>query len=146
MSITTIKNQVKAKLDTLVTDGVIANAVQSDIKLDPLNMDVGNFPVGVVMPPAVESEVLDNVTITRTYIYDLIFVFNAEDLDTTNELETKMEAILNAFDNDPTLGGAANAGVLPIASAPEPFQHNGNDRILFVVNLRAAETVLLTFS
>jgi len=146
MSLSTVKSAVKTKLDTLVTDGVIANAVISDTKLDPLSMEVGHYPVGIVMPPAVESEVLDNVNITRTYVFDLVFIFNAEDLDSTNELEGKIENILNAFDNDPTMSGAANAGVLPVTSAPEPFQHGGKDMVMLVVNLRASETILLSFS
>lgn len=146
MSLSTVKAAVKTKLDSLVSDGVIANAANSDIKLDPLSMNVGHYPVGIVMPPSVDSEVLDNVNITRTHTFDLVFIFNAENLDSTNELEGKIEAILNKFDNDPTLGGAANGGVLPVTSAPEPFQHGGKDLIMLVVQLRATETVLLSFS
>ena len=146
MSISTIKAAIKTNLDNLVTDTVLAGASVGDIKKSPLNSDVGLFPHAFIMPPAVESEVLDNRTNVRTYTFDIMVLFRAEDISGTAELEADIEDILGEFDNDPTLGGTALGGVLPVSSAPEPFQHNGKDLIMVVVQIQAKEVVSLSFA
>jgi hypothetical protein len=145
MSISSIKNAIKANLDDLVTATVLGGATITDIKRNPLNADVGSYPHAFVMPPSLSSEVLDNRNILRTYTFDIMVLFRAEDIDTTNELETAIEDIVTVFDNDPTLGGTALGGVLPVSSAPEPFQHNGRDLVMVVIQLEAKEDVQLTF-
>ena len=98
------------------------------------------------MPPAVESEVIDNRTNGRNYTFDIMVLFKAEDIDTTAELEGIVEALLNKFDNDPTLSGTALGGVLPVSSSPEPFQHGGRDLVMVILQIQAKEIVSLTFS
>lgn len=146
MSIATIKAQIKTNLDALVTDGVLAGAKQTDIKQDPLASDEGVYPFAYLMPPATESEVNDNAHIIRTHTFDIVTLFQAEDLDSVAELETAIESMLTKFDNDPTLGGTAQGGVLPVSTAPEPFQHGGKDRIMVVIQLQAREIVQLSFA
>lgn len=146
MSISTIKSAIKTNLDALVTDETIAGATQTDIKRDPLSVDIGSYPHAFLMPPSTESEVLDNRNVTRTHTFDIMVLFQAEDLDSTSELETTIEAILTKFDNDPTLQGTALGGVLPVSSAPEPFQHGGRDLVMSVVQIQAKEVVTLSFS
>lgn len=146
MSIQTIKNNIKTNLDALVTDTVLGAAISADIRRDPLAADFPAFPCAVLMPPGVESEVLDNRSVTRTYTFDVMVVVNAENLESTTQVEEMTEDILDKFDNDPTLGGSALGGVLPVSSAPVPFQHNGKDLIVVVVQIQAKEVVNLSFS
>ena len=146
MSIFTIKAGIKAKLDTLVTSAVLGVAVSSDIRKDPLQTDAGAYPQAILMPPAIESEVLDNRTIIRTYSFDVMVLFNAENIAGTADVETAVETMLSAFDNDPTLGGTALGGMLPISSSPEPFQHGGKDLIMVVLQIKAKDVVSLTFA
>lgn len=143
--IQTIKQAIKTNLDALVASEVLGGATITDIRKDPLAADLPSYPHAFVMPPSVESEVLDNRSNTRTYTFGVMIVFNAENLASTTELEEKIEAVLTAFDNDPTLGGAAMGGVLPVSSAPVPFQHAGKDLIVAVVEIQAKELVSLTF-
>jgi hypothetical protein len=145
MSLKNVKAAIKDNLDELVVAGVIIGATETDIKTDPLSANV-RYPHAFVMPPAIESNVLDNRTVTRTYSFAILVLFRAEDLDTTAELEERIEAMLNKFDNDPTLSGTALGGMLPVSSAPEPFQHNGNHLIAVELNIQATEIVDLTFS
>jgi hypothetical protein len=98
------------------------------------------------MPPSTESEVLDNRTVTRTHTFGIMVIFSAENLASTTELEEKIESVLSKFDNDPTLGGAALGGVLPVSSAPAPFQHAGRDLIMAVIEIKAKELVSLSFA
>lgn len=146
MSILSIKAAIKTNLDALVTDAVLGGATQTDIKTDPLSANVGSFPHAFLMPPSIESEVLDNRSVSRTYTFDIMVLFQAEDLDSTAELETKVESMLSKFDNDPTLGGTAMGGVLPVSSSPEPFQHGGKDLVMVILQIQAKEFVTLTFS
>ena len=143
--IQTIKNAIKSNLDALVTDTVIAGATITDIRKDPLAADIPTFPHAFLMPPSVESEVLDNRTIIRIYTFGIMILFNAENLASTTQLEEKIESVLSKFDNDPTLGGTAMGGMLPVSSAPAPFQHSGRDLIMVVVEIKAKEIVTLTF-
>jgi hypothetical protein len=144
--IKTIKEAIKTKLDALVTDTVLAGATITDIRKDPLAADIPTFPHAFLMPPSVESNVLDNRTVLRTYTFGIMVVFNAENLTSTTELEEKIESILSKFDNDPDLGGTALGGVLPVSSAPAPFQHNGKDLIVAVIEIKVKEPVSLTFA
>lgn len=146
MSVSSIKQAVKVNLDALVTAEVLAGATITDIKKDPLAADIPDFPHAFLMPPSVESQALDNRSNTRTYTFNIMVVFNAENLASTTELEEKIEAVLNVFDNDPTLQGTALGGVLPVSSAPAPLQHNGKDLIIVFVAIQAKEYVSLTFS
>lgn len=145
MSISLIKTAIKDNLDALVSDNVLGGATISDIKKDPLSVDPGPYPHAFLMPPGVESEVLDNRTVTRTYTFGILVLFQAENLESIAELETKIESILSKFDNDPTLGGTALGGVLPVSSSPQPDQHGGKDLIAVEVQVQAKEYVTLTF-
>ncbi len=145
MSAVTIKAAIKTNLDALVTAEVLAGATTTDIKRDPLAADIPNFPHAFLMPPSIESEVLDNRSITRAYTYDIIVLWNAEDIEDATTVEANIEAILQVFDNDPTLAGTAMGGVLPVSLAPEPFQHGGKDLIMVVVQIEAKQHVQLTF-
>ena len=56
-----------------------------------------------------------------------------------------LEAILNQFDNNPTLGGAADGAVLPATSVPEPINHLGKNLTVFYITLKCNRTQTLTF-
>lgn len=146
MAIQNIKQAIKANLDALVTEDVLGGATITDIRKDPLSADIGGYPHAFLMPPAMESEVLDNRNVMRTYTFAIMIIFNAENLTTTTELEEKIEAVLNKFDNDPTLDGTSQGGVLPVSSSPQPFQHSGRDLIVVSIEIQAKEAVSLSFS
>lgn len=145
MSAVTIKQAIKALLDELVDEETLAGATITDIKKNPLAIDVRHFPHAFLMPPSIESETSDNRTNTRVYIYDIIVLWNAENLSEDTEIEEGIEAILDKFDNHPTLNGTAMAGVLPVSMAPQPFQHGGKDLIMAAIQIQAKQHVTLTF-
>jgi len=146
MSIQLIKNRIKTNLDALVTDEVLGGATSTDIRKDPLAADIPTFPHAFLMPPGIESEVLDNRSVVRTYTFDIMVIFKAENLASTTELEEAIEDILSTFDNDPTLGGTALGGVLPVSSSPRPFQHAGKDLIMAIIQIQAKEMASLIFA
>jgi len=145
MSAATIKQAIKANLDALVDDEVLAGATTTDIRKSPLAADFPNFPHAHLMPPSIDCEVLDNRTNLRTYVYDIMVVWNAENIADSTTVEDDIEAILNKFDNDPTLGGTAMGGTLPVSSSPQPMQHSGKDLIMAVIQVQAKQHVSLSF-
>jgi hypothetical protein len=146
MSAVTIKQAIKSNLDALVEDEVLGGATSTDIRKNPLDADIPTWPHAFLMPPAVESEVIDNRSIMRTYSYDIMVLFRPENITGTAEIEEAMEAILDQFDNDPTLGGTALGGVLPVSSAPQPIQHLDKQLIMVVIQIQAKQDVDLTFA
>lgn len=146
MSIAAVKNAIKTKLDTLVTSEVLKAATITDIKTNPLNVNTSKYPHAFLMPPAVESQILDNRNITRTYTFGVMVLIRAEDIASTTEVEELIEDILNVFDNDPTLNNTALGGITPLSSSPEPFQHNGRDMIMVDIEIKATTVVQLTFA
>jgi hypothetical protein len=145
MSAATIKAAIKAHLDDLVTAGTLAGASSSDLKKNPLAADIPGSPWAYLMPPGIESEASDNRTNIRTYVYDIMVIWNAENITDDTTVETCLEAVLDEFDNDPTLNGTAMGGILPVSSAPQPFQHGGKDLIMANVQIQAKQFVSLTF-
>lgn len=145
-SISTVKSAIGVNLAALVTSEVIAGYTVSDFKKNPLAADIPSFPHAFLVPPSMESTVLDNRSVLRTYVFDILVVVNAENITTTDYLENLIEGIINKFDNDPTLQGTANGGVLPISSSPAPYQHGGKDLVMVVIAIEAKTDVSLTFS
>lgn len=145
MSAKTIKEAIKANLDDLVEDEVLAGASISDLKKDPLAADTPAYPWAYLMPPSIESEALDNRTNLRTYNFDIMILWNAANLSDASEVETALETVLNKFDNDPDLSGTALGGVLPVSAAPQPLQHGTKHLIMGVVQIQAKQHVSLAF-
>lgn len=143
MSGPTIKAAIKANLDALVTSSVLAGATTSDRKKNPLAAGVPSFSHAFLMPPSIEA--LDNRNNIRTYIYDIMVIWNAENITDATTIEEDIEVVLKKFDNDPTLQGTAMAGYLPVSLAPQPFQHGGKDLIMAVVQIQAKQRVGPTF-
>ncbi len=140
-----IKARLKTTLDTLVPT-YVKSVTLSDIKKDPLDAEIGQYPAAFIMPPALgASERLDNRTNLRDYTFFILVVMRAEDLQSTADVEDLMERIINVLDNDITLGGTAIGGITPVTSVPEAFQHNGRDLIVFDVIIKARATETLTF-
>ena len=144
--ISTIKNAIDAKLQALVVANTLGAATITDIRKDPLAEDIPGDPHAFLMPPAVEGVIEDNRTIIRTYTFDIMIVFKALNLTGTSQVESTIEAVLEDFDNDPTLGGTCMAGIPPTSSAPAPIQHAGQDLIIAIIQVQAKEVVELTFS
>ncbi len=145
MSASTIKAAIKANLDELVSSDVLAGASSSDFKKDPLAADIPGFPYAFLMPPSIESEASDNRSNIRVYTYDIMVLWNAENIDEPDVVEAGIEAILDVFDNDPTLSGTAMAGMLPVSSAPQPVQHSTRTLIMAIIQVQAKQFVSLTF-
>lgn len=139
-----VKAQIKTVLDTL-SPTYVKSVTISDVKKDPLDAEIGAYPAIFIMPPALgASERLDNRTNLRDYTFFLLVVMKGEDTNTP-DVEDLMERVVNVLDNAITLSGTAIGGITPVTSAPEAFQHNSRDLIVFDVIIKARVTETLTF-
>lgn len=145
MQSTDIKNKIKALLDGLVTSEVLGEVQMDDFKKSVLDRDYANYPAAVLTGPATTSEYLTNRDNIRTYTFEIIVLQNAENVSSSTEIEELVEAILNVFDNDPTLTGSANGAVEPSASSPAPAMSRGKTFIGFVISLKARAIINLNF-
>lgn len=134
-------------LDELVTATVLGAATSTDLKKDPLDGDIIGYPHAFLMPPAVENAgLVDNKTLRRTYTFTIMVVQKAENISTTTQIETLMEAVMDKFDNSVTLDNEAVAGLEATTSVPAPISHGGKSLIIFDVIVRAKALYDLTFT
>jgi hypothetical protein len=141
-----VKNKIKDKLDTLVGTS-LGTVLISDIKKDPLDMEVFTYPAAFIMPPALGSSArLTNKELIRELTFSIMVVLKMDDVINTQQVEDLMQAMVDVLDNSITLDNVAIAGVTPTTSFPEPFIHNGNSLIVFDILCKARVVQLLTFS
>lgn len=141
----TVKSAVKAVLDGLVTGGTLGYAGSFDFKKDPLSADIPRFPAAYLMPPATESEQSDNRTLLRTLTFSIMVLVRAEDIANDSTIEDLINNILNAFDDVPTLNGAANGATEPTSTTPEPVQHQTGNMVMFFITVKAHLTYTQNF-
>jgi hypothetical protein len=135
-----IKQQILVNLATLKTNGVIQSFIALDRGKDPIGITPDNgYPFALVGMPQVANEMQDTVTNERTYRFDILFVTNYENLpDPTQSLEGMMDAVLNQFDTNFTLSGAAVAAVVPPAQVQAfPISTPDQTFVCFVVTISA---------
>lgn len=151
-TLATVKTNIKTVLDNLETAGTLGNVQVDDLKKNLFNRDFPAFPAAILTTPAIESIAETNRSNLRTYTFDIVVLSKAESVTSSTQIENLIEAILNEFDNDPTLkaGGAtgiADGGVEPSSSQPEAITSGaGVDYIVFGITLRVRATRELTFS
>jgi hypothetical protein len=132
-----IKNQIKTILDALVTGTVLGSVLMDDFKDDVLNRDIPAFPCAILTSPSIESSSAEtNQDNLRTHTFEILIVQKGENVTGSNDMEDLMEALINAFDNDPTLSGKANGGVEPAVSPTVSISSGDRTYILFVITLK----------
>lgn len=132
-----IKNQINTILTGLVSSNVLGAILMDDFKDDMLSRDIPAFPCAILTSPSIESSSAEtNQENLRTHTFEMMIVQKGENVTGPSDIENLMEAIMNAFDNDPTLGGKANGGVEPAISPTVSITSGDKAYILFVVTIK----------
>lgn len=134
-----IKQQIVINLTALKTAGVLNSVIELDLGKDPLTIepDTG-YPFALVGMPIVTSDYEDQATNRRTYRFDTLIVASYENLpDQTEGVEGILDAVLNQFDNNFALAGAANASVLPVEVMAIPVSTATKSLVCFLVTIKA---------
>lgn len=143
---TNVKNAIKTELDLLKTAGTLGEVQMDDFNEHPIfDRDIAAFPLAILTGASIESEAQTNRDNLRTFVYDIIIIAKAEDIDTATDIEELRGKIINQFDNNPTLGGTADGGMEPAVSPAEASSSRGKSYIVFTVTLRVKASEALTF-
>ncbi len=141
-----IKDAIVGVLAGLKTAGKIGSYISDDLTPNPLTMDFPSYPCVVVGLPSQESDYETNRENLRTYEYPLMVIARQEDFaGDTKMFENFIDDISDAFDNDPTLGGAAVGAVAAAFTRPAPINNSTKDILVTFAIIRAKALVELTF-
>lgn len=139
-----MKAQIIADLETLISAS-LGSVVSDDLtKSHPLDREFPALPAAVVIPPMISASEFEDVgDNNREYTWNIMVVCAPEAVAAQDSvyLENLMDAILQVFDNDCTLGGTAVAGVQPSVTGAGPMSHGDATYVVFYVTLKARALV-----
>lgn len=141
--VTSVKNQIKALLETLVRDGTLGVLIVDDLKLGIFDRDYGAFPVAVLSSAAIEGGYFTSAENTRTYTFDVMVILKGEDVQDVDTVESLMETLLDKFDLNETLGGTVYQ-LEPSVVPAEALTSRGKTYVVFSVTLKARGVTNLT--
>lgn len=133
-----IKREIVLNLNALIKAGVLNSVLELDYGKDPTTIEPpSGYPFALVGMPTVMSDYEDQATNRRTYRFDTLIVTSYEALaDQTEGVEFILDAVLNQFDNNFTLAGAAIATVLPVEIMTMPVSTATKALVCFLVTLK----------
>jgi hypothetical protein len=134
-----IKKEIVLNLQALVQNGVINSVYEIDYGKDPLTIEPdAGYPFALVGMPVITSEYEDQATNRRTYRFDVLIASSYQYLQDQNEgIESIIDSVLNQFDNNFTLAGAAIASVLPVEVLAIPVASGPKSLVCFILTIRA---------
>jgi len=134
-----IKREIVLNLNALVKAGVLNSVLEIDYGKDPLTIDAPNgYPFALVGMPVINSDYEDQATNRRTYRFDVLILASYQYLQDQNEgVEFIIDAVLNQFDNNFTLAGAAVASVLPVEILTVPVSTADKSLVALVCTIKA---------
>jgi hypothetical protein len=143
---TDIKNAIKDRLLSLERREIIRAVVVDDFRKGILERDYPAFPVAILQTAAIDNETMTNRENFRAYSFDIVVLVKGEDVTDATTVEDLRAAIMDDFDNDPTLGNVADGGVLPSSSPIEPVPlMGGKTFIAFTITIQARAIKSLTY-
>lgn len=147
--ISAVKTQIKAALDALAgaSPAVLRGVTITDIKKDPLDMEIQSYPHAFIMPPSIQTvELYDTNNVLRELTFVIMVVQKMDNITSTSEIEDLINTVMDAIDSNLTLQGTAVGGVQPTSSFPEPFIHSGKSLVVFDILIKARILTTLTYT
>ena len=133
-----IKTKIKERLDQLVADNILGEVQVDNAAADVFERDIGKWPCAILTTPSTQSDYFQNTQNTRTHTFEIIVVQKQENVNEQDDIENLIEAILDKFDQLPSLKGAADGGVEPSSSPVEIIPAKGGTFVAFAVTLRCS--------
>lgn len=135
-NVTSIKNQIAALLDELVTAGTLGAKTSDDYQQGIFDRDYPAFPAAILATPATDSEVYTNTQVYRTHSFEIVVLMKGENVASSTDVETLIETLLDKFDHNPTLAGTCQE-LTAASSQPAAVTDRGKRYIAFSITLRA---------
>lgn len=142
----TIKAQILANLQALVTAGTLGSVVEKDINIEILDLDFPGFPCAVLGTSSMQSDWEYQQANKRIYTFDILIIQLQDNLQSMGDMEDLRDAIALQFDNNVTLAGAAPLGVSAVSSERMPVASKGKNYVVFYVRIRANTFANLTYA
>jgi len=140
-----IKQKIIDHLNALQTGGTLKQViVEKGGAQNMFDRDLLSFPVAILLPGTAEGNTETNQQNLYTYSFDIAVVMKSDNIDSPTAVEDLLEAIVQEFNDDFTLGGTAEGAVDPTSSAPAAVESSGQTYTVFVVTIKAK--ALLTFN
>ena len=131
-----IKNKIKGHLQALVDAGTLGSWQAVKFPEEFQNFDIGKYPCAILLPSTQTGVYKTNRQIQCTYTFDLMVVEKGENVADDTTIETLCESVRHEFDNDATLGGAADAGLPPTSSETARIGSGDQTYVLFFITLQ----------
>lgn len=124
----------------LQTAGTLGAVVQEDLSKDPLAANYPAFPVAIVGMPDISSEYLDTSMNRRTYEFPILVLAKYEETTAPTDIEDLVDALIDKFDQNFTLGGLADGGVEAAATKGAPISSSDKTYVAIIVIIKARAT------
>jgi hypothetical protein len=134
-----IKQQILVNLQALIAAGAINSFYAIDQNPNPLSMSpTGAYPFAIVGMPRIAADFEDQANNLRTYRFDVLFVLDPSALKNPDtDVEDLIDAVLNQFDSNFTLAGAAVDAILPVEIEGGPVSTGDKTLLCFVATIKA---------
>lgn len=134
-----IKKEIVLNLQALVQAGVINSVFEIDTGKDVLTIEpTAGYPFAIVGMPMISADYEDTATNKRTYSFKVLIAVSYEYLaDQAEGVEYIIDQVLNQFDNNFTLKGAAIATVLPLGIVAVPVSTADKHLVAIMIDIKA---------
>lgn len=121
-----LRAKIKTKLDSLVTAGTLGYVFNGE--QNPQNIEVPAYPAAMIIREQSEPEFFTNREDLQGYMFTihLLMPLTADNWDTQEiAMDTVMDAVVQVFLDDASLGGTADGRVQPIPMQAGQVSWNG---------------------
>ena len=140
-----IKLKIIDHLNALKTAGTLGQVIVEQAGAQNMfDRDLLVYPTAILLPGTAEGSVESNQDNLYLYAFDIAVVMKNENITAVTAIEDLLEAILQEFNKDFTLGGTAIGAVDPTSSSPAAIESSGQTYTVFVITLKAK--TLLAFN
>lgn len=141
---TELTQKIKTVLEELERAGTIGKLMVREMSESFFDLDIANYPVAVLTPPYIMSEIETNVDNIRTYNFEIYVIMKSDEITAENPITELMETLIDTFDNLPSLNGVAEGGVEPATSPTSSVTSRGKEYTVFRVILKARACATIT--
>ena len=140
-----IKLKIIDHLNALKTAGTLGQVIVEQAGAQNMfDRDLLVYPSAILLPGTAEGNVESNQDNLYLYSFDIVVVRKNDKITGQTAVEDLLEAVVQEFNKDFTLGGTAVGAVDPTSSSPAAIESSGQTYTVFVVTLKAK--TLLTFN
>ena len=143
-----IKAQILVNLNALVTAGVLGSVIEQEVTANILDLNITGFPCAVLGSSSQDAKWEYQQANKNTYTFPILIVQLVDNFISSNPgyMEDLRDAICLQFNNNFTLGGAAQLGIAAVTSPKVQTAEKGKKFVSFWLTLKCTTLANLTYS